>query len=296
VRHVLASAASGAVGVTALAPLEIIRVNLLLNGDWSLQTAVNSLKGGWFRGNGADVAAGALRIGITMPTFALYKRLMQRGLCSLSGADPDAPPARLPEWAIFASGALAGCTASVAYYPLEVARTRIAVACDVRLGLLGCLLSVVREEGFVAMYSGLTTTLAGVLPFNAIKLAAYDLLRRQATLQAAARGTDEDSVSLPIGMVAAMGAVSGVLAATSCFPLEVVRRRQMNGQLVGLNPLAALVTVVRAEGPRVLIKGSGVNCVKVAMGNSIGFVFYELAKDVLLVDGRSPPWAPKAKV
>ena len=69
----------------------------------------------------------------------------------------------------------------------------------------------------------------------------------------------------------------------------------MNGQLVGLNPLAALVTVVRAEGPRVLIKGSGVNCVKVAMGNSIGFVFYELAKDVLLVDGRSPPWAAKAK-
>ena len=29
------------------------------------------------------------------------------------------------------------------------------------------------------------------------------------------------------------------------------------------------------------------------MGNSLGFVLYELAKDTLYVDGRAPPWAPK---
>lgn len=99
---------------------------------------------------------------------------------------------------------------------------------------------------------------------------ADDILRRQATLQAASSDVDEAAVSLPVPLVALMGASSGVVAATSCFPLEVVRRRQMNGELLGLNPFAALLSVVRDEGVRVLVKGSGVNCVKVAMGNSIG--------------------------
>ena len=198
-------------------------------------------------------------------------------------------------------GALAGCTASLANFPLEVARTRLAVACDVRLGVLGCLVGLVREEGVVAMYSGLLTTLAGVLPFNAIKLSAYDLLRRQAAAAAApvqkrAKGDADDvshadRISLPVPTVAAIGAVSGVLAATSCFPLEVVRRRQMAGELAGLNPFAAIVSICQADGPGVLLAGSRMNCVKVAMGNSLGFVLYELAKDCLLVDGRTPPWA-----
>ena len=161
-----------------------------------------------------------------------------------------------------------------------------------------------KEEGLLAVYAGLSATLAGVLPFYSIKLAAYDMLRKRATLQAASGSStgsgskgskrkaieSSDAVSLPVPTVAAIGAGSGVLAATSCFPLEVVRRRQMAGELVGLNPLAALIALVRSDGASVLIKGSGLNCVKVAVGNSLGFVLYELAKDVLLVDGRSPPW------
>ena len=35
-------------------------------------------------------------------------------------------------------------------------------------------------------------------------------------------------------------------------------------------------------------------CAQVAIGNSIGFVFYEIAKDSLCVDGRTPPWARRA--
>ena len=61
VRHVLAGAASGAIGVTALAPLELIRVNMLVKRDWSLAAAVASLQAGWFRGNLADVLAASMR-------------------------------------------------------------------------------------------------------------------------------------------------------------------------------------------------------------------------------------------
>lgn len=333
VRHAAASAASGALGVTALAPLELIRVNMLVKRE-SLKTAMRSLSTGWYRGNTADVLAASARIGITMPTFALYKRLMRHALAALNLHDGEG---RLPEWAVFASGALAGCTAAVrwlhsdgtkvdvpshhhcrctslltsscvclslfslfavpasaaqvACYPFEVARTNIAVSCDLRLGVLGCLVGIVREEGFFALYSGLSATLVGVIPFNAIKLNCYDLLRRLSV----PAGDNEERTSLPWGVVAAMGATSGVVAATSCFPLEVVRRRQMMGELAGLAPLAAIAQLMRSEGAGVLARGAGVNCVKVAMGNSVGFVLYELMKDVLQVDGRRPPWANKGK-
>jgi len=289
VRHVLASAASGAVGVTTLAPLEVMRVNMMVSGrGWSLRRAFASLEGGWYRGNSADVLAAAIRVGITMPAFATYKRLLQRA--SEEGSSSSPPP----EWTVLAAGALAGCTASIACYPLEVARTRIAVACDVRLGVLGCLASVLREEGPLALYAGLLTTLAGVLPFNALKLAAYDRLRtKAATLQDPARNgrPDLDATSVPVPLVAAIGAASGCFAATSCFPIEVVRRRQMAGEFVGLGPLSAVVAIARTEGARALTQGVGLNCVKVAMSNSLGFVFYELAMDVLRVNGRQPPWA-----
>ena len=105
VRHVLAGAASGAIGVTALAPLELIRVNMLVKRDWSLAAAVASLQAGWFRGNLADVLAASMRVGITMPTFALYKSMLQRGLRRFSNADPNAPLNPLPEWGVFVSGA-----------------------------------------------------------------------------------------------------------------------------------------------------------------------------------------------
>ena len=117
VRHVLASAASGAVGVTTLAPLEVMRVNMMVSGrGWSLRRAFASLEGGWYRGNSADVLAAAIRVGITMPAFATYKRLLQRA--SEEGSSSSPPP----EWTVLAAGALAGCTASIACYPLE-ART-----------------------------------------------------------------------------------------------------------------------------------------------------------------------------
>mgnify|MGYP002829789716 CR=1 FL=1 len=47
------------------------------------------------------------------------------------------------------------------------------------------------------------------------------------------------------------------------------------------------------EVARALLRGSGVNIVKVALSNSIGFALYETAKDTLGVDGRKPPWVKK---
>ena len=269
-RHVVAGAVSGAIGVTMLAPLETLRLNLLAGA--SVADAVNTLRSAPFRGNSAEVMSAAPRVGITMASFAAYKHLL-KGALHRSDEQP------LPDWVVFFSGALAGATATLLTHPLDVARTRMAVECT---SLTECLLAA---ESPAALYRGLRMTLSGALPFAALKLASYDLLRKRAN-----HGRDATSASLPVWQSPAIGAAAGVTAATVCFPFELVRRRQMLGQYVGLNPALAFVTVVREEGMRSLFKGGlRVNMLKVAIGNGLGFFLYELAKDVLEVDGRVSP-------
>jgi len=186
---------------------------------------------------------------------------------------------------MFAAGALAGTTATCVAFPLDVVRTRMAMECPVDMNVATCMIGIGGAEGIGALYRGLATTIAGVLPFSSVKLASYDLLRRRASA-----GVDDASYSLPVGQSASFGAVAGIVAATMCFPLEVVRRRQMVGEFASLSVLGAVGAVYRSEGLAALYKGVGLNCVKVGMANSLGFSFYEFAKDALAVDGRTQPW------
>ena len=118
VRHFLASACSGAAGVTCLAPVEILRLSFMSKGE-TFKGAVASLGAPktWLRGNSADTLSTALKIGITMPTFALYKN----AITTVCHVPEDAPT---PRWAVFLAGALAGCTATCLCYPLDVVPQR----------------------------------------------------------------------------------------------------------------------------------------------------------------------------
>lgn len=289
-RHFLASALSGAAGVTALAPVEVVRLSLMTNKDLTFKSAVALLgrsPAAWFRGNSADTLATALKVGITMPAFALYKRWLTSAAVRWGDLPGDAPS---PRWAIFLAGALAGCTATVITFPLDVARTRIALECSVDMTVATCLAGIGQTEGLGALYRGLGATVLGILPFSSIKLASYDELRRRATA-----GLDDPSASLPLGQSARYGAVAGVIAATSCFPLEVVRRRQMAGEFAALSAVGALRALLAAEGTGALFRGVRLNIFKVGTANSIGFAFYEGFKDALAVDGRTPQWRRAAR-
>ena len=62
-RHFLASALSGAAGVTCLAPVEIVRLSFMSKGA-TFKGAVASLgtPEQWFRGNSADTLSTALKV------------------------------------------------------------------------------------------------------------------------------------------------------------------------------------------------------------------------------------------
>lgn len=47
-----------------------------------------------------------------------------------------------------------------------------------RAGIWDALRTIVRTEGVLALYKGLTPTLIGVAPFTAINFSTYDLLKQ----------------------------------------------------------------------------------------------------------------------
>ena len=305
VRHAIASASAGAVGVTLVAPIEIIRLNMMNNKGLTIGLAAKTLRGGMmFRGNTADVVASASRTGIILPMFAYYKFAARRLATRL---DPTLEAdALLPQWALFGAGACAGATATLILFPLEVARTRMAMECVVGQSAIGCLTTIFNAEGFRAMYCGLTASMVGVMPFNAIKLTSYDTVRTL-TIEARRRVNPESRdgggprdetaptvVSLPPPVTAAIGAVSGVTAATICFPIEVIRRRKMIGEFASLGVPQSIAALVRSEGASALYRGVFINAAKVSLGTGMTFCLYELFKDCLNVDGRCPPWEKKS--
>lgn len=78
-----------------------------------------------------------------------------------------------------------------------------------------------------------------------------------------------------------VGAASGTLAATACYPLDTIRRRmQMRGHSYS-GQLDAFATIWRKEGARGFYRGWAANTLKVVPQNAIRLVSYEALKAAL---------------
>ena len=99
------------------------------------------------------------------------------------------------------------------------------------------------------------------------------------------------------GVILAMGAASGIIAQTCCYPLDTVRRRM---QVAGTNytsTLNAFSTIAKVEGFRGFYVGMSANALKVAPNNAVRFAAFEVLKDYYLAIARGEvnmPWSSRA--
>lgn len=83
----------------------------------------------------------------------------------------------------FALGSLAGAFGAFMVYPIDLVKTRMQNQRNTRVGerlynnSIDCARKVVRNEGFLGLYSGVLPQLIGVAPEKAIKLTVNDLVR-----------------------------------------------------------------------------------------------------------------------
>lgn len=284
-RDFITGGIAGAVSRTAVAPLERLKIMFMCGG--STMQGVGVVKAlrdvyskegvtGFFRGNGANVVRIFPFSAISLSTYPLVKSILTNG-----DRDPITPTKR------FWCGVTSGVMATFATYPLDLVRCRLSMqSTDVQVykGVVDCMIKIYREEGFRRLYTGLQPTLLGIIPYSGIQLASYDLMRDWFPRL---RGNEKaDSKDFFVA-----GGLSGMLAQTAAFPIELVRRRmQVRGFAIAgvdaaasqTNPNASFVTefmnVFKAHGIRGLYRGLWPNYLKIAPAAGVHFLVFEKLK------------------
>ncbi|KAI0483978.1 mitochondrial carrier [Xylariaceae sp. FL0804] len=311
--YFVAGAVAGGVSRTATAPLDRLKVYLLVNTTSSTNAAldaakkgqaVQALKGagrplvtavtelyksggfrGFFAGNGLNVVK-------IMPETAIRFGAYEAAKKTLAGLEGHGDTHHINPYSRFVAGGVAGMVAQFFVYPLDTLKFRLQseyVSGGARGNAL--LLQTARkmyaEGGARAAYRGVTMGLVGMFPYSAIDMGTFELLKTTyVSYKARKTGCHEEDAQPSTFVTGIMGASSGAFGATVVYPLNVLRTR-LQTQGTSMHPARytgiwdVAQKTVRNEGARGLYKGLMPNLLKVAPALSITWMAYENAKRVM---------------
>ncbi|KAI0121417.1 mitochondrial carrier [Hypoxylon sp. NC0597] len=311
--YFIAGAVAGGISRTATAPLDRLKVYLLVNTTTSANVVVDAAKSGqplralkhagrplvtaiadiykaggirgFFAGNGLNVVKIMPETAIRFGAYEAAKKT----LASLEGHDDTT---QINPYSRFVAGGVAGMTAQFCVYPLDTLKFRLQseyVSGGPRGNAL--LFQTARkmwtEGGVRAAYRGVTMGLIGMFPYSAIDMGTFELLKTTyVTYTARAYSIHEEDAQPSTFATGIMGATSGAFGATVVYPLNVLRTR-LQTQGTSLHPAHytgiwdVAQKTVRNEGVRGLYKGLMPNLLKVAPALSITWMVYENAKRIL---------------
>ncbi|PHH68878.1 hypothetical protein CDD80_7168 [Ophiocordyceps camponoti-rufipedis] len=311
--YFLAGAIAGGLSRTATAPLDRLKVYLLVSTKSESQTATAALKqgrlvaalrnalrplgdavkdvyrsgglSGFFAGNGLNVVKIMPETAIKFGTYEAAKR-------AFAEWEGHGDPTRISSISKFTAGGVAGMMAQFCIYPLDTLKFRL--QCEtVKGGLTGTALvrqtaiKMYADGGLRSCYRGVTMGLVGMFPYSAIDMTMFELLKSSYRSRYARRtGCHEDDANPGNMATGIIGATSGAIGATVVYPLNVVRTRlQTQGTAGHRETYTGIWDVARKtyrrEGLRGFYKGLTPNLLKVAPALSITWVVYENSKRLL---------------
>lgn len=193
--------------------------------------------------------------------------------------------------ATFTAGLAAGVTEAVAVVtPMEVIKIRLqaqhhsmADPLDVPKyrNAAHALYTVVKEEGFSALYRGVSLTALRQGSNQAVNFTAYTEIK--AWVQS--RQIDPDA-ALPSWQTALTGLVSGAMGPLSNAPIDTIKTRlQRNPAQPGETAVKRITSIAgtmwKQEGIRAFWMGITPRIMRVAPGQAVTFAVYEFLKGVL---------------
>ncbi|EGS18692.1 uncharacterized protein CTHT_0052990 [Thermochaetoides thermophila DSM 1495] len=187
----------------------------------------------------------------------------------------------------FALGSIAGAFGAFMVYPIDLVKTRMQNQRSVNPGQrlynnsIDCFRKVIRNEGFLGLYSGVLPQLVGVAPEKAIKLTVNDLVRGWFT---------DKQGKIWWGWEILAGGAAGGCQVVFTNPLEIVKiRLQVQGEVaksVEGAPKRSAMWIVRNLGLVGLYKGASACLLRDVPFSAIYFPTYNhLKKDFF---GESP--------
>lgn len=280
-RRMVCGGTAGMIAKTATNPLERIKM-LSQTGEHGLKRAPSVLglyrsilqnEGilGLWAGNGANLLRVFPAKAVVFSTNDVYQGIFRK----ISKTPEDQ---KLHQSYAFFAGGFAGMTASACTYPLDFARGRIsgklagAKGNKEYRGIIRTVVLTVQDEGFLALYKGITPTLIGALPYEGIKFGTVAFLERQFP--------SEDTTPFRKMM---FGGIGGVMAGIITYPNDTVRRLlQLQGSRGTQTEYAGYWDCVkktfRAEGIGRFYRGMTINIVRMAPNAAVQFGAYDLLK------------------
>ena len=305
---------SGAVAKTVTAPLS--RLTILYQVHPMVTTKENrpkfsmTIRGGLskiverggimslWKGNGTSCLH---RFPFSAINFYCYEGMLDilNGPQRLSDEDEDRdvsnPTKEVSTFSRLVAGAVAGTTACVACYPLDLVRTRLTTQMDGKetyRGITDAFQKIAHNEGPLGLYSGLAPTLMVAVPNFAISWCIYGSLKEYAledelfyNLRKVDTSTGEERLGFILTL--AFGAASGTLSTLVTFPFDTVRRRmQIQGQHFApderLTGLQMFTTILRRDGLKSFYRGLTPEILKVVPMVGVMFSCYELLQEKLM--------------
>ncbi|OAA55539.1 succinate:fumarate antiporter [Niveomyces insectorum RCEF 264] len=261
---------------------------------------------GLYKGLGAVVTGIVPKMAIRFSSFEWYKQLLHVDTSSGSGSGKGSgkgTSGNANGSKIFLAGLAAGVTEAVAVVtPMEVIKIRLqaqhhsmADPLDVPKyrNAAHALYTVVKEEGFGALYRGVALTALRQGSNQAVNFTAYtyfkDALRR-------AQPHLDSAQPLPTYQTTLIGLVSGAMGPLSNAPIDTIKTRlQKTPAQEGVSAWRRVSIIAadmfKQEGFHAFYKGITPRVMRVAPGQAVTFTVYEFLKDKL---ERSGPLSLKA--
>ncbi|KAF2456398.1 mitochondrial carrier domain-containing protein [Lineolata rhizophorae] len=288
--NLIAGGGAGMMEALACHPLDTIKVRMQLSrrarqpgakGRGFLMTGAHIVKRetplGLYKGLGAVLTGIIPKMAIRFTSYEWYKQLMAGKDGSVSGQGT------------FLAGLAAGVTEAVLVVtPMEVVKIRLQAQHHSMADPLDipkyrnaahAMYTVLREEGFGALYRGVSLTALRQGTNQAVNFTAYTEFR--AFLQNYQSTTD-----LPPYQTMAIGLVSGAMGPLSNAPIDTIKTRlQKTPAEPGQTALQRILLIGRdmwrQEGFRSFYKGITPRIMRVAPGQAVTFTVYEYLKGVL---------------
>ncbi|PSC76045.1 mitochondrial arginine transporter BAC1 isoform X1 [Micractinium conductrix] len=178
----------------------------------------------------------------------------------------------------YVAGAVAGSANIIVGFPADTVKVRLQNRLNPYSGAWHCATSIVRYEGFRALYRGMSPQLVGGAVETGVNYAAYQAMLTWTQSPAAAGGLGLPAVAaVPLSAASAGAVLSFVLS-----PAELVKCRLQTGTTdryhMYAGPLDCLRQTVRAEGLRGLMRGLGGTMAREMPGNAVYFGTYRLLR------------------
>ncbi|XP_028629006.1 solute carrier family 25 member 43 isoform X1 [Grammomys surdaster] len=192
----------------------------------------------------------------------------------------------ISQWSSIVAGSLAGMVSTIVTYPTDLIKTRLIVQNMLEpsyRGLIHALSTVYQQEGFLALYRGVSLTVLGAVPFSAGSLLVYMNLEK---IWNGPR--DRFSHLQNFANVCVAAAVSQTLS----FPFDTVKRKMQaqspylphyGGVDVHFSGAAdCFRQIVKTQGVLGLWNGLTANLLKVVPYFGVMFSMFEFCKRIFL--------------